>query len=79
MNLSTEDGMDYLVANATLEAGAEFKIRANSDWAINYGDAGASDGTLVADGGNFKVEEAGDYEVRFYFCAQAPYYTVTKL
>ena len=79
MALSTEDGMDYLVATATLDAGAEFKIRANSDWTINYGDAGAGDGTLAADGGNFKVEEAGDYEVRFYFCAQTPYYTVTKL
>ena len=79
MALSTEDGMDYLVATATLDAGAEFKIRANSDWAINYGDAGAGDGTLAADGSNFKVEEAGDYEVRFYFCAQTPYYTVTKL
>ena len=79
MTLSTEDGMDYLVANATFTAGTEYKIRANSDWAINYGDAGAGDGTLARDGGNFKVEEDGDYEVRFYFCAQNPYYTVTKL
>lgn len=79
MELSTEPGMDYLVATVTLDAGAEFKIRANEDWAINYGDAGAGDGTLARDGGNFTVAEAGDYEVRFYFCAQAPYYTVTKL
>lgn len=79
MTLSTEDGMDYLVATATWDAGTEFKIRANTDWAINYGDAGAGDGTLSAGGGNIKVEEAGEYEVRFYFCAQTPYYTVTKL
>ena len=79
MTLSAEAGMDYLVATVTLEAGAEFKIRANEDWAINFGDAGAGDGTLARDGANFKVDEAGDYEVRFYFCAQAPYYTVTKL
>ena len=79
MALSTEAGMDYLVATVTLEAGAEVKIRANEDWAINYGDAGAGDGTLARDGGNITVAEAGDYEVRFYFCAQAPYYTITKL
>lgn len=77
MALSTEPGMDYLVATVTLEAGAEFKIRANEDWAINFGDAG--DGTLKQDGSNITVAEAGDYEVRFYFCAQTPYYTVTKL
>lgn len=79
MALSTESGMDYLVATVTLEAGAEFKIRANEDWAINYGDAGAGDGTLARDGANFSVAEAGNYEVRFYFCAQTPYYTVTKI
>lgn len=79
MTLSTEAGMDYLVATVTLDAGAEFKIRADEGWTINYGDAGAGDGTLARDGGNFSVAEAGDYEVRFYFCAQTPYYTVTKL
>ena len=77
MALSTEAGMDYLVATVTLEAGAEFKIRANEDWAINFGDAG--DGTLKQDGSNITVAEAGDYEVRLYFCAQTHYYTVTKL
>lgn len=79
MTLSTEAGADYLVGTVTLDAGAELKIRANEDWAINYGDAGNGDGSLVQDGGNFIVDEAGDYEVRFYFCAQTPYYTITKL
>lgn len=79
MTLSTEAGADYLVATVTLEAGAEFKIRANEDWAIDFGGAEAGDGTLSRGGANLKVEEAGDYEVRFYFCAQTPYYTVTKL
>ena len=79
MTLSAEAGADYLVATVTLEAGAEFKIRANEDWAIDFGGAEAGDGTLSRGGANLKVEEAGDYEVRFYFCAQAPYYTVTKL
>ena len=78
MTLSTEDGMDYLVATATWDAGVEFKVRANSDWAINYGDAGAGNGTVTADGANLKIEEAGEYEVRYYFCAQEPYITVTK-
>ncbi len=78
MALSTEAGMDYLVATVTLEAGAEFKIRANEDWPINYGDAGNGNGTLARDGANFKVDEAGDYEVRFYFCAQEPYYEIIK-
>lgn len=79
MTLSTESGADYLVATTALEAGAEFKIRADEGWTINYGDAGAGDGSLVRDGANFSVAEAGNYEVRFYFCAQTPYYTVTKL
>ena len=78
MTLSTEDGMDYLVATATWDAGVEFKVRANSDWAINYGDAGAGNGTVADGGANLKIEEAGEYEVRYYFCAQEPYITVTK-
>lgn len=77
MALSTEDGIDYLVATTDLKAG-EFKFRANNDWAVNFGDSGAGDGTLARDGGNFKVSEAGTYEVRFYFCAEAPYHTITK-
>lgn len=79
MTLSSEDGMDYLVATTTLPAGAEYKIRANQDWGINYGDAGNGDGTLARDGANFSVSEEGNYEVRFYFCAQEPYLTITKL
>lgn len=78
MALSTEAGADYLVATVTLDAGAEFKIRANEDWAINYGDAGTGNGALAQDGSNFKVDEAGEYEVRFYFCAQEPYYELIK-
>lgn len=79
MTLSTEPGMDYLVATVTLDAGAEFKIRANEDWAIDFGGSEAGDGTLARGGANLTVAEAGDYEVRFYFCAQTPYYTITKL
>lgn len=48
----------------TLNAGG-LKIRANSDWAINYGDTGA-DAILDQDGDNIIIEVPGTYELTFY-------------
>ena len=79
MELSTEEGMDYLYAVVNLTAGDEFKFRADAAWDTNFGDAGAGDGTLNPNGDNIKVAEDGTYEVRFYFCAEKPYYTLVKL
>ena len=67
----------YLIWTGTLtvNAGNEWKIRANSDWTINFGAAGdgsyVADGTthyeLAKDGANFVAPEAGTYTVTVYF------------
>ena len=67
----------YLIWTGTLtvNAGDEWKIRANSDWAVNFGAAGdgsyVADGTthyeLAKDGANFVAPEAGTYTVTVYF------------
>lgn len=67
----------YLIWTGTLtvNAGDEWKIRANSDWAVNFGSAGdgsyVADGTtnyeLAKDGANFVAPEAGTYTVTVYF------------
>ena len=44
----------------TLAAGDEFKVRANADWTVNFG---ITDGEVLQDGANVKVEEAGTYVV----------------
>lgn len=46
--------------SAVLKAGDEFKVRANADWAKNYG---ITDGAAVQDGGNIVAEEDGSYIV----------------
>ena len=70
----------YLVITAELLGGKQFKFRANDDpnWAINFGDSGNGDGTLVADGGNITVPEDGTYMIKFFFNASTPYYTLTR-
>lgn len=46
---------------ADLKAG-DIKFRANSEWAINYGDNGG-DGKLEADGANIGIPESGTYSI----------------
>ena len=41
-----------------LAAGNEFKVRANADWTVNFG---ITEGEVVQDGGNVKVEADGNY------------------
>lgn len=61
----------------------EWKIRANSDWAVNFGEPKWEGNVKVEnqadfDGGNWKVTEAGKYEVVFN-CGTYPYTTtITK-
>lgn len=42
----------------------EWKIRRDSDWAVNYG-SDNNDGTLQPDGKNIPVDEAGSYKITF--------------
>lgn len=45
-----------------LHAGEEFKVRANADWAVNFGLN--EEGAPVQDGANLKVEADGNYIVK---------------
>ena len=58
----------------TLNAGDEWKIRANSEWVVNFGGANgsdyATDGShieLAKDGANLVAAESGTYNVTVYF------------
>lgn len=84
----------YMVYNGqiTVKAGDEWKIRANGDWAVNFGGNGSgsytTDGSqieLVMGGDNFVAAEDGTYNVTVNFRRtldngkMTPYYmTVTK-
>ena len=50
----------WVVEPVTMDAGNEFKVRANNDWTVNFG---VNDGVIAQDGGNVKVEAAGVYKV----------------
>ncbi len=50
-------------ATLDLDAGAEFKFRANAAWDFNYGISDPDDGVLIKDGGNIIVPEAGNYTI----------------
>ncbi|MFD2567370.1 SusE domain-containing protein [Pseudotenacibaculum haliotis] len=54
----------WILRDVTLLDG-EYKIRANNDWAVNYGDTGA-DGTLELNGNNI-VSMAGTYTITLDF------------
>lgn len=86
----------YLIWTGTLtvNAGEEWKIRANSDWEVNFGAAGdgnyVADGTthyeLAKNGANFIAPESGTFTVTVYFNGMTtnggltPYYlTVTPV
>ena len=54
----TADGENTWKGEVELEAGAEFKVRADGAWDYSWG---------TEDGGNFKAEEAGTYTVTVTF------------
>ncbi len=60
------------------EAATQFKWRANSDWAVNFGESGAGDNTLSQDGANIVLDEAGNYTINLYLEKQVPTYEVIK-
>jgi hypothetical protein len=65
----------WIAQNVSLKTG-EIKFRANSDWAVNYGDDGAN-GTLEAGGANIAVT-AGKYDLTLDFSKSTPVYKITK-
>jgi hypothetical protein len=65
----------WVLENVELLAG-EWKIRADNDWALNYGDTGAN-GTLEVNGDNV-VSTAGIHKVTVDFSTDPPTYTVVK-
>ena len=77
MTYVTED--ESWTYTGALTAG-EFKFRANKDWTLSFG--GASFDDLTSDNGaNLKIEEEGNYEVKFFLTRSTSdkiYCTVTK-
>ena len=55
----TEPGV-WVSEPIAFAAGDEFKVRGNNDWTVNFG---ITEEAVVQDGGNVKVEEAGNYIV----------------
>ncbi|MBR4952293.1 MAG: starch-binding protein [Alistipes sp.] len=78
----------WAVGTITVDANAEFKVRADGGWTDSYGFAATEempafpvDGTqFVAtyNGGNLKVAEAGTYEVSFTIEGENEYFKVLK-
>lgn len=59
-------------------AGSQWKIRANNDWAINFGKGAGQYEPVFNSSDNFTFEDAGKYEIVFN-CSALPYtLTVTK-
>ncbi|MFO7978148.1 MAG: SusF/SusE family outer membrane protein, partial [Bacteroidales bacterium] len=62
-------------ATLDLEAGAEFKFRANGAWEFDYGDDG-QDGVLDQGGANIVVSEAGNYTITLDLYGVNPTYQI---
>ncbi|MAD97185.1 MAG: hypothetical protein CMB99_07670 [Flavobacteriaceae bacterium] len=65
----------WILENVDLLDG-EWKIRANNDWGVNYGDNGA-DGTLERDGANLP-STAGNYTITLNFSNNPPTISVVQ-
>ena len=71
--LNYDAGSNSFISGPVVVSGnEEFKFRANSDWGINLGDAGA-DGSVEQDGANIPIS-AGTYTITLYL-SNAGYYT----
>ena len=71
----------YSAKNVTMDAYAEFKIKAASSWNENYGGGIAylnpnNHMAVVSDGGNIAITEAGEYDV-YFDLANLKLYVVT--
>ena len=62
---------DVWILNGVTLLDGEWKIRANNDWAINYGDDGG-DGTLEINGTNITSTSAGIYNITLDFSIDPP-------
>ena len=58
---ASEDNMVYTLT-ADLNAGDEWKFRANNQWTVSLG--GALDNLSPFNGDNLKCEETGTYDIR---------------
>jgi starch-binding outer membrane protein SusE/F len=63
--------MDFVVDD-------RFKWRANGSWAINYGIKSPDDGTLVQDGADITITEAGNYTIILDLYEVVPRYELIK-
>lgn len=83
MTLSTEvdkagNTQHFLVATLDLEANAGWKIRPDNTWTDDVGPS-AVEGTFVDNGdGNFRVDEPGNYTIKWYFNKVKQQLVVTK-
>lgn len=71
---TADEGATY-TADATFNAGEEFKIRFNGSWDLNLG---GNLKTPTFDGANIKVETAGTYTVTLKLLGGVPTITMTK-
>lgn len=62
---------DVWILNGVTLLDGEWKIRANNDWAINYGDDGG-DGSLEINGANITSTVAGIYNITLDFSVDPP-------
>lgn len=81
MKLGSSDNNFYLEATIEFEAGAEWKIRADDDWAASYGcsDLKVNDDKYLTDHGNFTIPEGGSYSIKWFFNKVNQNVEITKL
>jgi hypothetical protein len=76
--LTWDDANKMWTVTIDLDAAAEFKWRANADWAVNLGIKDPDNGTLEQDGLNIIVENAGNYTINLYLYELVPRYEMIE-
>lgn len=76
--LTWDDTNKMWTVNIDLPAAAEFKWRANADWAVNLGIKDPDDGTLENNGLNIIIAEEGNYTINLYLGESLPRYELIK-
>jgi len=76
--LTWDDTNKHWTVIIDLDAAAEFKWRANADWAVNLGIKDPDDGTLELNGLNIIVQDAGNYTINLYLYESVPRYEIIK-
>ncbi len=62
----------------TFSAPGEFKACVNKSWTYSYGTADGTFQNVTQNGGNYKIEEAGTYDITFHFDVFPNYLEVVK-